>query len=100
MPRMSSTAPSCACSIALIERFDLVQLPVLPLIVPGSRWVSGHYCDEFAEAHGKQLVVREAIGAGMPSAGVGCALSRSIVQAMADAGGGAAVRRRQPDRGL
>jgi adsorption protein B len=72
----------------LIERFDLVQLPVLPLIVPGSRWVSGHYCDEFAEAHGKQLVVREAIGAGMPSAGVGCALSRSIMQAMADAGGG------------
>ncbi|TVV71480.1 glycosyl transferase family protein [Sphingomonas solaris] len=72
----------------LIERFDLVQLPVLPLIVPGSRWVSGHYCDEFAEAHGKQLVVREAIGAGMPSAGVGCALSRDAVQAMADAGGG------------
>ena len=35
----------------LIERFDLVQLPVLPLIVPGSRWVSGHYCDEFAEAN-------------------------------------------------
>lgn len=72
----------------LIERFDLVQLPVLPLIVPGSRWVSGHYCDEFAEAHGKQLIVREAIGAGMPSAGVGCALSRSVVQAMADVGGG------------
>ncbi len=72
----------------LIERFDLVQLPVLPLIVPGSRWISGHYCDEFAEAHGKQLIVREAIGAGMPSAGVGCALSRSVVQAMADAAGG------------
>ena len=72
----------------LIERFDLVQLPVLPLIVPGSRWVSGHYCDEFAEAHGKQLVVRETLGAGMPSAGVGCALSRRVVQAMADEGGG------------
>ncbi len=72
----------------LIERFDLVQLPVLPLIVPGSRWISGHYCDEFAEAHGKQLVVREALGAGMPSAGVGCALSRGVVQAMADAGDG------------
>ncbi len=72
----------------LIERFDLVQLPVLPLVVPGSRWVSGHYVDEFAEAHGKQLIVREALGAGMPSAGVGCALSRRVVQAMADANGG------------
>ncbi|WP_277873240.1 glycosyl transferase family protein [Sphingomonas profundi] len=72
----------------LIERFDLVQLPVLPLIVPGSRWVSGHYCDEFAEAHGKQLVVREALGAGMPSAGVGCAISRAAMQGMADRAGG------------
>jgi adsorption protein B len=72
----------------LIERFDLVQLPVLPLVDRHSRWVSGHYCDEFAEAHGKQLVVREAIGAGVPSAGVGCALSRAALQRIADAGGG------------
>jgi adsorption protein B len=33
----------------MIDRFDLVQLPVLPLVNPQSRWVSGHYCDEFAE---------------------------------------------------
>ena len=72
----------------LIERFDLVQLPVLPLIDRGSRFVSGHYCDEFAEAHGKQLVVREALGAGMPSAGVGCAISRGAMQRMAAAGRG------------
>jgi len=72
----------------LIERFDLVQLPVLPLVDRHSRWISGHYCDEFAEAHGKQLVVREAIGAGVPSAGVGCALSRAALQRIADAGGG------------
>jgi adsorption protein B len=72
----------------LIERFDLVQLPVLPLVDRHSRWISGHYCDEFAEAHGKQLVVREAIGAGIPSAGVGCALSRAALERIADAGGG------------
>ncbi|MDB5688426.1 MAG: glycosyl transferase family protein [Sphingomonas bacterium] len=72
----------------LIERFDLVQLPVLPLVDRASRWISGHYCDEFAEAHGKQLVVREAIGAGIPSAGVGCALSRAAIGRIADAGGG------------
>ena len=72
----------------LIERFDLVQLPVLPLVDRGSRWVSGHYMDEFSEAHGKGLVVREALGAGMPSAGVGCALSRVALQHMSDLGDG------------
>ena len=68
---------------ALIERFDLVQLPVLPLIDPHSRWIAGHYIDEFAEAHGKELVVREALGAGLPSAGVGCAISRDSLAALA-----------------
>lgn len=72
----------------LSERFDLIQLPVLPLVDHHSRWISGHYCDEFAEAHGKQLVVREAIGAAMPSAGVGCALSRVAIQRIADVHGG------------
>lgn len=72
----------------LIERFDLVQLPVMPLVVPGSPFVSGHYADEFAEAHGKQLVVREALGAAVPSAGVGCAIGRDIMTRIADARGG------------
>lgn len=72
---------------ALIERFDLVQLPVLPLIDPASRWIGGHYADEFAEAHGKELVVREALGAGLPSAGVGCAISREALAALAGAQG-------------
>jgi len=72
---------------ALIERFDLVQLPVLPLIDPASRWIGAHYADEFAESHGKELVVRVAIGAGLPSAGVGCAVSREALAALADARG-------------
>jgi adsorption protein B len=61
---------------ALIDRAAVIQLPVLPLIDPASRWISGHYCDEFAEAHGKELVVREAVGASIPLAGVGCAIAR------------------------
>ena len=72
----------------LIERFDLVQLPVLPLVDDGSRWVSGHYVDEFAEAHGRQLAVREALGAGIPSAGVGCAIARAALARMAGAADG------------
>jgi bacteriophage N4 adsorption protein B len=60
----------------LIDRKDVLQFPVRPLIVPGSTWVSGHYLDEFAESHGKDLRVREFLGANLPSAGVGCAFSR------------------------
>ncbi len=54
----------------LIERFDLVQIPVLPLVDRNSRFVSGSYIDEFCEAHARQMIVREALGAGIPSAGV------------------------------
>lgn len=60
----------------LIDRAAAIQLPVLPLVDPRSRWVAGHYCDEFAEAHVKELVVREAVGAAIPLAGVGCAIAR------------------------
>lgn len=72
----------------LIENFDLVQIPVLPLQDTTSRWIAGHYCDEFAEAHGKSLVVREAIGAAVPSAGVGCAIARGAIDAIAKSRGG------------
>lgn len=68
---------------ALCGRFDLVQLPVFALIERGSgmwrRFVSAVSADEFAESHQKALVVREAVGAGVPSAGVGCGLSRAFL---------------------
>lgn len=67
----------------------LVQLPVLPLCDPGSRWIGGHYLDEFAENHAKDLVVREALGAALPSAGVACAIRRDLVAQIAALGGGA-----------
>lgn len=63
----------------MTDRFDMVQLPVRPLLSPSSRWIAGHYADEFAEAHGKHLVLREAIGAAVPSAGVGCCIRRSML---------------------
>jgi bacteriophage N4 adsorption protein B len=73
---------------ALIERFELIQLPVLPLIHPNSRWLGGHYADEFAESHGKEMVVRGALGAGLPSAGVGCAFAREALGRLAADRGG------------
>jgi adsorption protein B len=67
----------------LVENAGLVQLPVLPLIDRDSRWVAGHYADEFAEAHMKELVVREAVGAAIPLAGVGCAIERVALSRLA-----------------
>lgn len=74
-------------ALALLDRAigeaEFVQLPVLPVPVRGARWVSGHYCEEFAEAHGKAMVVREALRAGIPSAGVGCAIARDSLEQLA-----------------
>ncbi len=61
----------------------LVQLPVVPLIDPHHRLVSGHYADEFAEAHRRDLVVRSALGAAVPLAGVGCAIRRDALDRLA-----------------
>ncbi|MBU3078021.1 glycosyl transferase family protein [Sphingomonas quercus] len=72
----------------LIERRDLIQLPVLPMLDPRSRWIAGHYADAFAEAHSKTMVVREAVGAALPSAGVGCAFSRRAMDWVAAANHG------------
>lgn len=72
----------------MLEKAALVQLPVVPLPDPDSRWISGHYCDEFAESHGKELVVREAIGASIPLAGVGCAIRRDALARLAAANQG------------
>ncbi|WP_271439220.1 glycosyl transferase family protein [Pontixanthobacter luteolus] len=79
-------------ALTLIDRSmqtaDIVQLPVLPEPQPTSPWIAGHYCEEFAEAHGKAMVVRDALGAGMPLAGVGCAISRAMLTRLAAQNGG------------
>lgn len=66
-----------------VERAHFVQLPVLPEPHKNSRWIGNHYCEEFAESHGKAMVVREALGAGLPAAGVGCAFERDMLGQMA-----------------
>jgi adsorption protein B len=71
-----------------LQDHDAVQLPVLPLVDPDSPLVAGTYVDEFAEAHGKLMCVRRAIGAGLPFAGVGCVIRREILARVADERGG------------
>ncbi len=60
-----------------LERVDFAQLPVIALPQQRSRWIAGHYTDEFAEAHARTMVVRSTLGAGIPGAGVGCAVARA-----------------------
>jgi adsorption protein B len=73
-----------------VDEADFVQLPVLPEPQRSSRLVGSHYCEEFAEAHGKLMVVRGALSAGLPAAGVGCAFSREILRELARQMGGCA----------
>jgi len=76
-------------ALALIDRAldeaDFVQLPVRPEPQADSIWIAGHYGDEFTEAHAKTLVVRDALGAAIPAAGVGCGFARSAIGELARA---------------
>lgn len=63
---------------------DFIQLPVRPAEQPQSRWIAGHYADEFAESHAKAMVVRSAFGAAIPAAGVGCGFARHALTALAE----------------
>jgi len=74
----------------LIDRKDLIQLPVYPLERPLLDFTGGHYQDEFAEMHGKDIVVREALVGQVPSAGVGTCFSRRAILALVTQGDGIA----------
>ena len=74
----------------LVDRKDLIQLPVYPFERRWSHFTSGHYMDEFAELHGKEIPVREALAGQVPSAGVGTCFSRRAVMALLGDGDGIA----------
>lgn len=74
----------------LVDKNDLIQLPVYPLKKSWTSFTSGHYLDEFAESHGKDLVVREALARQVPSAGVGTCFSRRAINALIEVGNGIA----------
>lgn len=76
-------AEELAVFAEVMEWHAAVQLPVLPLVRRGSRLVSGHYADEFAEAHGKALTVRRWLRAGVPLAGTGCAIAMPLLDRIA-----------------
>ena len=67
----------------LMPRKDMIQLPVFPLEMKWYELTAGHYADEFAENHSKDLLVRERLTGNLPSAGVGCAFSRRAMTMVA-----------------
>lgn len=74
----------------LVGRKDLIQVPVYPLPRKWHEFTGGHYLDEFAEMHGKDVVVREALAGQVPSAGVGTCFSRRAVEVLIREGNGVA----------
>jgi bacteriophage N4 adsorption protein B len=72
----------------LMPEWDLVQIPIISL---ARRWwdlIGGHYMDEFAEAHCKELRVRQWFAGIVPGAGVGTGYSMRALDAAAAAAGG------------
>ncbi len=67
---------------------DLIQVPVIPFERKWYEFTAGHYEDEFAETHGKDMLVRESLLGFVPSAGVGTALSRKAIRKLMALHGG------------
>lgn len=72
----------------LLERKDLIQLPVYPFSRGPFHFTAGHYLDEFSEMHGKDIVVRESFVGQVPSAGVGTCFSRRAIIRLFEEGDG------------
>jgi adsorption protein B len=74
----------------LLPNKDLIQIPVYPYAPEWKGFTAGHYVDEFAENHGKDVIVREALTGQVPSAGVGTCFSRRAISALLEDGDGIA----------
>src|ERR1700759_3583135 len=62
----------------------MIQLPVASLERHWCELGAGTYMDEFAEWHGKDLVVRESLAGAGPSAGVGTCFSPRAILALVE----------------
>jgi bacteriophage N4 adsorption protein B len=66
-------------------RYDFIQTPVLALPTPILALTHGVYCDEFAEYHTRDMVVRPMLGGFLPGAGVGTGYRRDALEKLAAA---------------
>jgi len=74
----------------LVDRKDLIQVPVYPFERKWYDFVGMHYIDEFTELHAKDVPIREAIVGQVPSAGVGTCFSRRAIEVLLVEGDGIA----------
>lgn len=65
-----------------MENNDFLQTPVFSLSSSWKELTRGTYIDEFSESHTRDMLVRSYLKAGVPSAGVGTAMSRLFVAEM------------------
>jgi adsorption protein B len=59
---------------------DFIQVPVFSLNSVDRSMVAATYMDEFAERHTREMIVRNAVGAAIPSAGVGTCMTRRLIE--------------------
>jgi bacteriophage N4 adsorption protein B len=69
------------------DKFDMVQVPVLPLETPVMHFTHGIYCDEFAEYQTKDVPMRRLLGSFVPSNGVGTGYRREALEKLAESSG-------------
>ncbi|HEX8986273.1 MAG TPA: glycosyl transferase family protein [Bryobacteraceae bacterium] len=67
------------------DRYEMVQIPVLPLPTPARRLTHGVYCDEFAEYQTRDMPARGLLGGFIPSNGVGTGYTRRALELLAQA---------------
>ena len=72
---------------AYATHFGFIQIPVLALATPFWSFTHGVYCDEFAEYHTRDMVVRSSFGCFIPGSGVGTGYSRASLEGLALATG-------------
>ena len=59
---------------------DFIQVPVFSLNRGKGAHVASTYMDEFAERHTREMIVRNAVGAAIPSAGVGTCMTKRLIR--------------------
>ncbi len=74
----------------LVDRKDLIQVPVYPFERKWYDFIGMHYIDEFTELHTKDVPLREALVGQVPSAGVGTCFSRRAIDTLLVDGDGIA----------
>ena len=60
--------------------YDFIQVPVFSLDRGKGAYVASTYMDEFAERHTREMIVRNALRAAIPSAGVGTGMTRKLLK--------------------